>query len=257
MQKIADDVLGILKTMDFEDKKAVITQKLDPKTYKKVDVVLQALGGKWNRGKMGHLFPGDAKAIIMKALSNGDYHDAKKDDAFFATPDDLANQIVWLAEVKKGMTVLEPSAGQGAIVRALCRVEADVSCVELNPAYEKALREAGATEVVIGDFFATPVGGLFDAVVMNPPFSINNKTTDIAHVLRAWEWLKPGGTLVAITSLGWTFRPFKADHAFREFVDKFGSYTENPEGTFKEAGTNIKTLTLVLEKPSSSDTVAF
>lgn len=249
MQKIADDILEILKTMDCEDNKAVITTSLDPKTYKRVDGVLQTLGGKWNRGKKGHIFPSNAREIIQKAYESGAYHDAKKDDAFFATPSDLADQLVRLAGVQKGMIVLEPSAGKGAIVQALCRAGADVSCIELNPAYEKDLREAGADEVIIGDFLSVPIGGLFDRVVMNPPFSINNKTTDTVHVLRAWKWLKPGGILVAVMSTGWTFRSYKADREFRDFVDQYGGYIENPEGSFKESGTNINTLTLTLEKP--------
>jgi hypothetical protein len=251
MQTVTDpEVLEVLKSLSFDANKAFITTpNLPPKTYKKVDAVLQAHGGKWNRGQKCHLFAGDAKTAMGQFLSTGSYIDAKKDHAFFETPEHLVVDLVDMAMLSDGMTVLEPSAGKGAIVRELVVSKAEVFAVELNPAYERDLVAAGAKHVQIGDFLSMEIDRQFDRVVMNPPFSIDNKTVDTVHVLKAWGLVKPGGILLSIMSPGWTFRRRKDDLSFRKFVETHGFYKENELGDFKDSGTNIQTVTIVLDKP--------
>lgn len=101
--------------------------------------------------------------------------------------------------------------------------------------------------VLTGDFL-TMNGelGLFDVVLMNPPFS---KAQDIAHVRHAFDHLKDGGQLVAITSPGWTFRTDKKHAEFSAWTRKVGATKyELPAGTFKASGTNVSTVVIHITK---------
>ena len=166
---------------------------------------------------------------------------------FFTTPRPLANRMVGMAGIQPGMSVLEPSAGAGHIADAIreycpgCRM----LLVEISPTLVDILKakgykpEAGDNAVLLhADFLEMKVspGGGFDRILMNPPFERNQ---DIDHVMHAWSLLRPGGRLVAIMSE----HPFFASDAksaiFREWlVDRYGSDTELPAGTFRNQATS-------------------
>jgi len=153
-------------------------------------------------------------------------------------------------------TVLEPSAGRGALATAAYNIEADVTCVEIDKDACTDLRSLGfevfnfdfldLTPKALGELCDVP-GGKFDAVLMNPPFS---KGRDAAHVKHALNFVKRGGRIVAIIAKSFTFRD---DRAYAEFRDIFAAHNgtivrELPEGTFKDAGTNIATYLITLDK---------
>src|SRR5437764_12464064 len=96
------------------------------------------------------------------------------------------------------MSVLEPSAGTGAIVRPI-PTGARVVAVELVANLARAL-EHMAPEVRCGDFLAMNGElGTFDRIVMNPPFA---NAADIRHIEHPRGKLKPGGRPVAIRANG-------------------------------------------------------
>ena len=68
----------------------------------------------------------------------------KKEFQFFATPEKLADELVNLADLKQHDTILEPSAGQGAIVKAINKV-CDVvpDCFELMDVNTLVLKKSG------------------------------------------------------------------------------------------------------------------
>lgn len=112
----------------------------------------------------------------------------------FPTLAALARQVVALADIRLGMSVLEPSAGTGALVRAI-PAGARVVAVELIANLARAL-EYMVPDVRCGDFLAMNGElGTFDRIVMNPPF---DHGADIKHIEQARAKLKPGGWLVAI-----------------------------------------------------------
>lgn len=161
----------------------------------------------------------------------------------FATPADLALRMVELAGIRNGSRVLEPSAGTGAIMRALREApggRAVRTAVEINGRLVDALRlrEEGA-EVLHADFLSCSVEqlGLFDAVLMNPPFA---NAADIQHIEHAVGFLKPGGTLVAICAAG----P-RQHERLQPLVERHGGIWEPlPAGTFSGVGTNVNTVLL-------------
>ncbi|MER6590360.1 N-6 DNA methylase [Micromonospora purpureochromogenes] len=99
----------------------------------------------------------------------------------FATPDDLADLMVGLADVGGG-SVLDPAAGSGAILRAAVRAgctsaygqELDEDLATLARLW-LALREVPG-DVVAGDSLRADAfaGRAFDAVVCHPPFGATN-----------------------------------------------------------------------------------
>ncbi len=155
----------------------------------------------------------------------------------FQTPKPTAEYVIELADISAGMRVLEPSAGTGALLDALPFV-VDVVAVEIVYSLVRILREKyPAYSIVDGDFLEVWRGlGLFDRIIMNPPF---DHGLDIRHILYARELLAPDGRLVAICADG----PRQRD-AFESIADL---YEPLPADTFAAQGTRVRTAIVVLE----------
>lgn len=107
----------------------------------------------------------------------------------FYTPDDLAARIAEFAlRDVEPRTVLEPSAGQGALVRALLgRAPAlQITCIDLDPKNAHALLAEFTRSVFVSsaDFLSFAPAQRFDLAVMNPPFDGGTAATHIRHALR-------------------------------------------------------------------------
>jgi SAM-dependent methyltransferase len=150
---------------------------------------------------------------------------------YFPTPRAVGDQMVQLADIDSASTVLEPSAGTGELLEAIAETNAwHMAAVERNPdLYAELQSRFGRNEHVFADqadFLEwRPTAGVdtFDAVVMNPPFE---QAQYIDHVRRAWEFVKPGGRLVAVLPEGVWFKTDKKHKAFREWMDAQGGLDE-------------------------------
>ena len=158
----------------------------------------------------------------------------------FPTPPDIAERMVELADIKPGMSVLEPSAGTGNIVRALdeeggCMITA----VEINSKLCDLLRETFRFRQLVNDDFLSCNGnlGTFDRVLMNPPFE---NAADIKHIEKAIEYLKPGGSLVALCANG--------PRQQKRFKVAANLWEELPAGSFKRSGTMVNVALLKITK---------
>lgn len=260
--KIDQETLVTLSTcLHFDDDdRVVIVEQLDRKAYQAVDKVLQACGGKWNRGKKAHLFeegPGieDPRSKIERVILTGEVTVARDDLAFFPTPVPLAKQLVTMAGVKKGWRVLEPSAGTGRIIDQVLAIGATVVAVERDPKMRAALQAKYLPRHVVltlSDDFLNflPGGAKFDAVVMNPPFWKVGEGDHLHHVRHAFDFLKSKGVLVSVLPNSVLFREDKRHQVFREWIgDHKGELVRLPEGSFKESGTNVNTCTLRMVAP--------
>jgi predicted RNA methylase len=192
----------------------------------------------------------------------------------FYTPADVSDQLVRAAAIALGRirsyddrvefgqaSALEPSAGEGAIVRALLRGGCEkVTAIENDPhgvemlrhlakrVNEKCEAEKPALRVIASNFFDHQMGA-FDAVVMNPPFS---SAQEVEHVLRAWEFVKPGGVLVSVMSASAQHRTSGRYSVLQKFFEKHGAeFTPLPSGSFQESGTNVSTVMVVIKKKAS------
>ena len=220
-------------------------RKLPRPLYESVNKVLRAFGGKWNREARGHVFAGAAEVLLAEALSGDSVVDQKKALQQFFTSPELAARMVEQAEIAPSMSVLEPSAGDGAIADEVAKVPGvDLHCMELDPKLCKTLRAKGY-ETWEGDFLEAPARRQFDRVVMNPPFENHQ---DIQHVEHAYSLLKPGGRLVSIMSPAFTFQTTRAPAAFRKLAERLGRWEELPVGSFKDSGTRVQTVLVVLDR---------
>lgn len=170
----------------------------------------------------------------------------------FPTPPALAARMVHRAGLAVGMRVLEPSAGTGRVLEAFPGVmpfgpnrqtALQVVAVELNTALAANLDRSGLAGVVrCSDFLecgADELGGLFDRVVMNPPFGAG---ADIQHITHALTMLKPGGRLVALCANG----P-RQNATLRPLVDASeGDWEDLPADSFKAEGTGVSVALITL-----------
>jgi len=161
----------------------------------------------------------------------------------FQTPAEIARQLVAAAGVLPGMRVLEPSAGLGRLLDALpaCEVTAVESSLVIAGELFRQNRE-GVT-LLQRDFLICqpPELGLFDRVVMNPPFHLSS---DVRHILHALTFLKPGGRLAALC--------LNTHHRVTALHHLSDSWLELPETTFAKEGTRVSTVLLTITKPNSN-----
>lgn len=180
---------------------------------------------------------------------------------FFPTPEHLAVQLIRKAQISDGMSVLEPSAGGGAIVKAIIAEHTDISLLacEQNADRFASLRLLMAghhyeapkdTRLLQANFLESYDGHSFDRIIMNPPFSGGQA---LAHLFHAWELLKPGGRLVTILPGGFGGSSQRARAKFSAFEDAYtAEQHELPAGTFQESGTMVRAGLWVFDKPMSS-----
>lgn len=160
----------------------------------------------------------------------------------FQTPEPLAAKMAGLADLRQGLRLLEPSAGLGRILRA-CEAQAEnlqTLAVEIDANCAGELfKNHGDLKILQRDFLTvTPEEtGLFDRVVMNPPFKMRR---DIKHIQHALDFLAPGGILVALC-----LSTDRRREAFSEIAEHFETI---PAGAFRAEGTGVETLLMKVIK---------
>ncbi len=252
---IDQKALEVLSRATVSENTVTLPQQLERSLYEAVNKALAALGGKWDRRRKGHVFP-EGQAVgdqLAAALESGFVERAL--NGYFPTPRALAAQLIALADVRAEHTVIEPSAGRGAISDLLAEIvpAERLYLVELDEANHTALEQAGyrPPQLIHGDFLTTDaLPGAVERIVMNPPFEDKQ---DVRHVMHAYELLTPGGRLAAIMSTSIRFREDTLTKGFRELLESLpgSSVSENPAGSFKESGTAVHTVTVVMAKPAS------
>lgn len=166
----------------------------------------------------------------------------------FQTPEPLAARLASMFPTF-GRT-LEPSAGLGRLYRAVRARDADcpITLVDISPeCCGELYRETegdGNAKLITGDFLTMDAArlGLFDSIIMNPPFKMG---TDTRHVRQALTLLVPGGLLVSLCAAG----P-KQRKALGPLVETGGEWIDLPAGSFASEGTNVNAAIVVIRKNS-------
>lgn len=217
--------------------------QIDRRTYALVDDALKAMGGKWSKKLGGHVFKEDPSGILDSFLESGEADLPERFDFFATQPPEVA-VVIRMADLRPGMKVLEPEAGEGALAEAAAAVVGmeNVFCVEIDPGRKSGL-EARGFAVIGNDFMALQPRREYDRVVMNPPFS---KLQDVKHVLHALAFLKEGGILTAIMGDGIRFRTDRLSAKLRGILKEYGTIEENRKGAFKDTGTMVNTIVVSL-----------
>lgn len=233
------------------------------KNYKEVRTALLNAGAAYKRNTF--VFPNQAQPYIDK-LMNGAKVNIKKDFQFFETPPSLADRMVLYSGIKEGDCVLEPSAGQGAIINAIYKAfphymhgpndkpSVTVDYCELMDINRDIIskkisadkRWSSSTSFMGIDFLQFYPDRLYDVIIANPPFT---KNADIDHIYKMYECVKPGGRIVTVASPSWTFGSQKKQVKFRQWLKDLGAEIQQlDEGTFKDSGTSIKAMLLIIDK---------
>lgn len=176
-----------------------------------------------------------------------------KDFGAFMSSDAVAWRVMECAQIGKGLAVLEPSAGTGVLAKAAREAGGLVDCIEVQPGLAHELRVLhGFDEVRQADFLTLSPSPSYDRIIMNPPF---DRGRDCDHVRHAFEFLRPGGILVAVMSARAEFREDRRHRALHEIVERcrpasgWRKWHDLPAGSFAHAGTNINTVILAIRKP--------
>lgn len=214
--------------------------QLDQKTYLAVNKILENLGGKWNRKQKAHVFETDISDRIDNVLLTGKVVDPKKEFQFFETPPELAKRLVDMAKIQPGESILEPSAGRGAIAKYINN-NFSCDCIELNTENRRHLLEYGL--YVLGDDFLQ-CHQRYDIIIANPPFT---KQQDILHVSHMIDLANR--IVVSVMGAGVMFRQNKKTVAFWDKVKQYDcEIIDLPQGTFKASGTMVNAIVLKVIK---------
>lgn len=239
----------ILKHCTLENNVLKLPQvQFNKKSYAEAKKWIEEAGGTWQGGKVqGFIFPFNPERVFS-ILQAGQRYNLQQEYQFFETPPEVADWLVMLAGgIHEDDTVLEPSAGRGALIKAIHRAcpSVMVECYELMPENREFLHALDNVILLDEDFTKDSVGS-YTKIIANPPFANNQ---DIEHVILMYERLEKGGTLAAITSPHWKFASERKCVAFREWLEEVhGQVYEIGAGEFKDSGTGICTMAIVIKK---------
>lgn len=230
------------------------------------------------------MFQEDPSDLLFE-IANGEKRDLKKEYQFFATPDDLADEMVARASIQPDDLILEPSAGQGAIIDSILRLHPNyevfyceqmpTNILMLEKKYER-VSNVKALHPFNDDFLQLDPGSRdgavpdwqwpgYDKIIANPPFT---KNQDIDHIMKMYSLLTlPGlgvkeqshltraGKLVTLASKHWQISSNKKETAFRDWLKEVDARIEEiPAGRFKQSGTDIACVMITIHKRPKGDT---
>lgn len=241
--RLDNDVMTVLAAAEVSGAELRLTGQLDRKLYVKVAKAIETAGGKWNRKTGAHVFSADAAAVVAQMLGAGSVTSEKTQQQFFETPAEVVAMLFAAAALEPWHEVLEPSAGRGAIASRLAPLVAAVDCIEQHGPHADVIRSAGyARSVRTADFLEVAPEPAYDRIVMNPPFT---RGADVAHVMHAAEFLRPGGVLVSVMAAGVTYRTDAATIALREIAARLDPL---PPKAFAGSGTDVSAVIAVIRK---------
>jgi len=252
---VSEEVRDILKRSTITDTTLTLPGQLSRPQYDAAMKVIGGAGGKWNRSAKCHVFTRDPREALGMAVETGKAVNIQQTLQAFYTPAALAARMANLLCLNRNMRVLEPSAGEGALVEAIAVYDAQIDCYEIDDHAIKVLKEMAEQGMYVmratkQDFLNVDPKqvGLYDAICMNPPFT---RGAAIKHTLHALKFLKPSGRLVGILDAGVLFRTDKATTGFREKIESLGgTFQKLPAGSFSESSTEVATVLLQVTMPA-------
>lgn len=174
--------------------------------------------------------------------------DSREGQDYYPTPEPLGYMMSLWGRIGEGESVLEPSAGHGAIARYV-PLENQLTAVEPSQSLfsKLQLKAGGNGRKFENDVFENyHMVNKHDVVLMNPPFGTGGKLA-VEHVAKAFQHLEEGGRIVAIIPRG------SADKKFDKWYEdqKDAVLTAEiglPDITFEHAGTSVNCRVVVIDK---------
>ncbi len=208
----------------------------------------------------GEVLPDGAEKDTPEDLFKSKTGLPSKDLQYYPTPKAVCDKLMNMLDVcSASPRILEPSAGDGAIVRALIEKDicggAHIDAIEIHEGRAQACAQIWNDKLTVTceNFLNRTALPVYDYAVMNPPFSGDHY---MQHVQHAFEMLVAGGELLAVLPITAKVGESKRQIAFREWAGKHSRYGNNnepyfvdlPQSSFKESGTNINTVILSMQK---------
>lgn len=229
------------KTLEIPD--------LDRADYEAIKPYLMVMGCVWNRKKATHIFQ-DGTEMFDLVCASGILPELNP-FAYYPTPKPAVDRL-WAYVSDNYDTMLEPSAGGGAIALEGIQRGLQVDCIEIDPINVARLKKLGLNVIHQGDCLRHVPNKRYDIAVMNPPFTIDgDRYHYMKHILYAlscvdYEVLSivPAGFLTDHSNQMMYYKSILYQHAV--------CYEELPAKTFKSSGTAVATGILEIKKRSTN-----
>jgi 16S rRNA G966 N2-methylase RsmD len=198
-----------------------------------------SMGGKYNRNKFEFDMLAD---IALNALLNtkGNF---QQDFQYFPTPKKVLDEMLGVY-ADYPARVLEPSAGQGAIIEYMLEdgrfLDSEICYCELSEYNQLVLQGKNLKANFLQDDFMTlDESEKFDLIIANPPFA---KNAYAIHIMKMLSHLKDEGVLLVIAPANWKSN---------KKLDLNGLEVHSwdiPSGAFSDSNTNVATSYLYITK---------
>lgn len=200
---------------------------------------------------------GTAKNIAMRLLTETRRSEQQIRLQQFSTPLPYAALAVRAAAIRTGETVLEPSAGTGSLAGFAKREGVKLMLNEVDPFRQRLLDVVFNTQATghdaehIDDLLTSTTA--LNVVIMNPPFASSvdrsrDKHIAAKHLIGAAKRLAPGGRLVAIMPMGFTFERDAAHWARTMGILTPRLALTMPGHVYRKLGTSVDTQLMVFDK---------
>lgn len=239
-----------IKFEAIDEKEFVVARTLEvlsDEEYDKMKPVIESMGGHWRERVKGFVFS-------KESMKRNNYSEWQESIQFFPTPIEVAKrmaELIGILEYTGTVRLLEPSAGQGGLLKCLPREILD-NADTIEPSKENAdvLRSMGLNpfEITFEEYYEDRKAKEkeFTHILMNPPFSLGR---DVNHVMMAYDLLKNGGLMAAVISENTLYYEKNANKDFVKWLEEKQAVIEPiPYGSFIDSGTSIDTVLLVIRK---------
>lgn len=208
------------------------------------------------------------KAVYFGKQKKNSRTNSREGVDYFATPEPVGYKMVQWLQSKPGQSLLEPSAGDGAIARWMPDNTYNTVVEPSRELTPKLMRNVAGAKVFENTFENFDLHNKFDGIAMNPPFGKGKDRGGklaIEHIAKAYKHLKDGGRLIAIIPDGpacqtrfdkWFYgNPEAKRKEYRGIADGvLMADIHLPSVTFDRAGTNVNTRMVVIDKYTDEGT---
>lgn len=220
-----------------------------------VDLQSQGIGGKeMDAGSREEI--DDFERSVLDYYSNqklSGRRDSREGKDYYPTPEPLGYMMAQWGMIEEGESVLEPSAGHGAIARYV-PVSAQLTAIEPSSALFSRLqiKAGGIGRKFENDIFEHyHIVNKHDVVLMNPPFGTGGKLA-VEHLAKAFNHLEEGGRIVALIPRGGADKRFDKWYGETESAVMTGEVLL-PDITFEKAGTAVSCRVVVIDKVTNKN----
>ncbi|MCM1406391.1 MAG: DEAD/DEAH box helicase family protein, partial [[Clostridium] fimetarium] len=224
-----------------------------------VDIERQGVGGKEMDASSGSSDVSPFERAVLDYYTNhkiSSSRDNREGKDYYPTPEPLGYMMSVWAGLSEGESVLEPSAGHGAIARY---VPASNVLTAIEPSatlFSRLQIKAGGVgrKFENGVFEDYNIVNKHDAILMNPPFGSGGRLA-IDHLAKAFGHLEEGGRIVAVIPRGSADSKFERWYSGEKSAVLTGE-VNLPDITFERAGTSVRCRVVVIDKVGDRELAA-